>query len=844
MIQISNHFVNSIASIFSEAITYTIPEERNAYLDEACDRDGNLKQQLLELIDAHEEAERVSRAVSSGEKLTDFCEASAKAETGASAAACAREFVGRFAGRDLSNLEAFLRSAPSGFRNEVRERLDTLRASRRVTEKPSGHALVSSASAPSVPGFRIEKRIGSGGLGTVFLATDEKLRRQVALKILSTGDRGGSRQRVLEEARRAASLLDPAVVTIYSVHDETDPPAIVMEFVEGFPIDRATEGHTISQKAMLLQEVARALFRTHQRGIVHRDLKPENILVTPGLRPKILDFGLALASSEPLTSPGCFEGTPRYASPEQIAGRPLTSASDIFSFGSLMFRVLTGKHPFDGSTLSEILQAVCTSDPPFPRDVASGIPEDLQAVCLACMAWNPKDRPTADAVALDLGRFLAGEPVRLRPALYGDILRRRISESAHEIEQWEHQGMISGDEKDRLQAVHRRILADEDHWIIDARRLSITQTILYTGTWLVVVASVFLVWLVQGEIKPPFTWSVPLGGTLWLLGAGLLGAKQREPLASASFLAGAVLSVVPACLAFFRDFSILEYRPDAISQLFADSFSNAQILAASLIAWGLSGFALARLRMTGFAWTSAILTTMSYLGVLLCLDWLGQRPEIAALWTLPLVLLAAPGLLAEKRGRIRWALPFHLIAFVVLVASLDVMAIHGPTLKMAGVEMVTGGFLEPDRELYFSLAANGYLFLGLMFLTERARSLDLRRASRVLEPLSVIHILGALYANANAHAGDARVWADVLIYSMSALVLLALGSWRSRWRLFVGALGGLAFGSFLLLDLNLVGKSEFAFCLGGLGILMATGTYAYLRLAPRSRTQRSQDGER
>ena len=107
---------------------------------------------------------------------------------------------------------------------------------------------------------------------------------------------------------------------------------------------------------------------------------------------------------------------------------------------------------------ADLLTAIRAAKPPFLRDVAVGVPADLQAICLACLAANPEERPTAEEVALDLGRFLANEPVRLRPALYGDILRRRISEYSNDLLNWEHQGMISSDERDRLQVVHRRIL--------------------------------------------------------------------------------------------------------------------------------------------------------------------------------------------------------------------------------------------------------------------------------------------------------------------------------------------------------------------------------------------------
>ena len=119
-----------------------------------------------------------------------------------------------------------------------------------------------------------------------------------------------------------------------------------------------------------------------------------------------------------------------------MRGQPLTTASDVFSFGSLMFKVLTGRPPFAGETAGQVLEAIATTAPPFLREVAVGVPEDLQAICLACLAWNPADRPTAAEVALELGRFLVGEPVRLKPKLYDDLLRRSISEYSGQARAW------------------------------------------------------------------------------------------------------------------------------------------------------------------------------------------------------------------------------------------------------------------------------------------------------------------------------------------------------------------------------------------------------------------------
>ena len=176
--------------------------------------------------------------------------------------------------------------------------------------------------------------------------------------------------------------------------------------------------------------------------------------------------------------------------------------------------------------------------------VAVGVPEDLQAICLACLAWDPADRPTAYVITTELGRFLVGEPVRLKPKLYDDLLRRSISEYSGQARAWASQSIISRDERDALEVVHRRLLADEDHWIVDARRITPLQTILSGATWLAVVATVLMVWMLRDDLAPPWRWLLPAFFTTMLLLAGQAARREREPLAAATFLG----SILLACL--------------------------------------------------------------------------------------------------------------------------------------------------------------------------------------------------------------------------------------------------------------------------------------------------------
>ncbi len=685
---------------------------------------------------------------------------------------------------------------------------------------------------PRLPGYRIEHKIGEGGLGVVYAAHDEKLNRRVALKLLRVGAGDPLRRRVLGEARKAAALNDPAIVTIYSVLDDTNPPAIVMEWVEGFALDRFAAQLNPQQKARLLREVARGLAVAHAHGLVHRDLKPDNIIVGPDMRPRILDFGLALLPGEMNQPPGGFAGTPFYASPEQLACETLTSASDIFSFGATMFKVLTGRPPFEG--LRSLEKDAPTAVPPFPRDLALNVPEDLQAICLACMAADPKDRPSASELVVELGRFVIGEPVRLRPKLYDDLLRRSITEYSARASAWQTQNIISGEENDALQGLHRRLLADEDHWIIDARRVTVLQTILSGGIWLAVVATILTVWILRGELGPLGRWLIPLSFTVSLLAAGYVALRRRDELAAATFLVGAVLASAPCSLALLAKLGLFQTPPGDVTQLFPGTFTNQQALLASLAALGLSIFGLIRLRMTGFAWTSAALGTVTYLSCLLLFNWLDKKPEVQALWCLPLVGSEWVALRLEKQGRVRWTLPFHLVALVVLVAGLDIIALDGPTLQMLGVTTERWPFFDHQRLQAFSAALNGLLFLGLMLATERSASLDLRRASRLLEILAILHLLSALYANALGHRNDNHVRVDVWLYVACAVILVLLAALRSRWRMLVGGLAGCGLGSYLLVDLGLVNRKPFIVALGIGGLLVSLGAFLYVQRHERT----------
>lgn len=221
--------------------------------------------------------------------------------------------------------------------------------------------------------YRIDRVLGRGGMGIVYLAEDTRLHRLVALKAvpphLFRDDR--LRARLRHEARAAAALSHPAIATIYALEDIGDHLFIAAEYLDGPTLrDEMRDALTPSRARAIARTVAGALASAHERGIVHRDLKPENIIVTPG-GVKVVDFGLAqidasaqdLASVSRLTDHGVVAGTPPYMAPEQLLGEPTDARVDQFAFGVLLYEMLTGRHPFGSGTLPATIARTLSAQP-------------------------------------------------------------------------------------------------------------------------------------------------------------------------------------------------------------------------------------------------------------------------------------------------------------------------------------------------------------------------------------------------------------------------------------------------------------------------------------------------
>ncbi|MBI5866982.1 MAG: protein kinase [candidate division Zixibacteria bacterium] len=263
----------------------------------------------------------------------------------------------------------------------------------------------------TVTHYQISSKLGAGGMGEVYLATDTVLNRNVALKFLpeSLSADPEARQRLLREAQAASKLNHPNITTVYAVERSTDRDFIVMEYVEGVPLDEFVRSKTWSLERVLdlAIQIGEGLDKAHRAGIVHRDLKPANILVDGDGRPKILDFGLAkFRGAVKLTQTGSTTGTAAYMSPEQTQGRETDSRSDLFSFGVVLYEMIAGRPPFAGEHHAAISFAIVMETPEPLARFKSDVPAELQQIVSKCLAKRPEERyQTAGDLLADLRRL-------------------------------------------------------------------------------------------------------------------------------------------------------------------------------------------------------------------------------------------------------------------------------------------------------------------------------------------------------------------------------------------------------------------------------------------------------
>jgi tetratricopeptide (TPR) repeat protein/predicted Ser/Thr protein kinase len=273
------------------------------------------------------------------------------------------------------------------------------------------------------PRYRVERFLGSGGMGSVYLASDPQLGRQVALKFLHHND-PALVVRFLREARAQARVEHDHLCKVHEVGEVEGRPYIAMQYIEGRSLAELRGRISTETAVRIVRDVARAVHAAHRTGLIHRDLKPANILVgrddSGNLHPWVVDFGLAQEQGEEgLTRTGLVSGTPAYVSPEQAQGAALDRRTDVYSLGVVLYEMLTESPPFIGPSAAGTLVRVVQDEPEPPRKRRPAIPADLETIVLKCLEKDPARRyESARALAEDLDRWLEGDPIEARPAAW------------------------------------------------------------------------------------------------------------------------------------------------------------------------------------------------------------------------------------------------------------------------------------------------------------------------------------------------------------------------------------------------------------------------------------------
>ena len=289
--------------------------------------------------------------------------------------------------------------------------------------------------------YRIVSKLGAGGMGEVYLAQDTQLGRRVAIKLLppETISDQHARKRLVREARAAATLDHPNICSIYEVGEADGRSFIAMQYIEGETLAARIKREPLELKESLhiASQVADALAEAHTHGIIHRDIKPSNIIITARGQSKVLDFGLArviagAVESEAetqslLTTPGTILGTVPYMSPEQVRGEPVDARSDIFSFGVLLYEMLSGRQPFVCESAAATISAILTDEPPSLARSRTDASEDLQRIVRKCLEKDRDSRyQSTRELVVDL-RNLQRDSASSSAAKRADPVRRRKS---------------------------------------------------------------------------------------------------------------------------------------------------------------------------------------------------------------------------------------------------------------------------------------------------------------------------------------------------------------------------------------------------------------------------------
>ena len=671
--------------------------------------------------------------------------------------------------------------------------------------------------------YTVLEELGHGGFGTVYLARDEELQRQVAIKI-PRRERFKSPEQLLsffEEARTAAQLKHDGIVPIHDVGRlPDDSPFVVMEYLEGESLETTLQSKqlTYRQIAELLAEIADAVHYAHRRGVVHRDLKPSNIISDTNGRPCITDFGLAErwdpATAESSANTPALAGTAQFIPPEVYTGTGVMGpAIDVYALGVILYQALTGRYPFEERSLDELQEQILAGVPPLPQEINPNIPEKLQRICLKALEHHACRYDSAEMLADELRRFLQGREVLARPLRYDAELRGKLKNHYAAIHSWRDQNLITVSEMDRLLRPYWFLLQSDSPWPSLARLYPLETITIRLGGWLVLLST--LLW-------PYFYWEkletaaakvacVALP-TIALNGVGWTFWHLRSKWNARVFLGTGALLLPLLVVVVLEEFGLLPYDQGESKEMFSglstvSEFSqvwspkNAQFTVAAAAFLTYCVFLLRHFPGKLFAIWWAIGMHVSFTGCLaLCglKEWMAQDHVARALvcYLFPCLLLLFGSLSWDRLGHRSEAAMLYVFFPIPLAVLLTLLAYHG-SVEWLGSER--GDFHDQTINLWWM--ANSLLYAAAAVLSQRTGAGYIRFWSTffaVLVPLSVLLPCNLLIGEPwpgwrlIEGLGGAPVTAYELLCGLAAISFIILGTIANRPSLSVTGLVGLA----------------------------------------------------
>ena len=611
--------------------------------------------------------------------------------------------------------------------------------------------------------YRVTKKVGQGAAGEVFQAIDTILERPVAVKFLNrTYAADGTNEERWREARLVGQLNHPNIAQVYHIGEQEGLRFIVMEWVDGLPLTEAWQGKTVQQRLAIYLQVLDAIAAAHRRGIVHRDIKPSNILVNSDSQVKVLDFGIAVDTQFlESVSDGYYRGTPAFSAPEQITPPvKISTATDVFALGVLLYQLLTETLPFPQTDPKELFQAIKTEYPELPSALQEKVPIALQNICLKALEKNPHRRyANARDLSGDIGRYLRGEKIWSKPSFLTDKIQQEVFYHRQKLKVWHDNELVTQKEFDKLENIYERMISPPDPSIIEARKLSLSQVCLYLGGWIAVLGSFVLFYKTWDQI--PIFWrpTPAIAATGLMILFGIIMWRKKENRLAVGFFATANLLIPITILLTLGQWEILSpanysWGQESIAQILKEVGSylivgNNQLYLSSCT-WLV--FSLVFLRIT----RSSIFVLFSILAFLACLttcyviagmigspDISPWDPDIiAGRYLFAGIGLFIFGVILDRRKFTPYAWPICVTGLALIVIPLSVIAVSENTLF--GWIWAKPGGLKQCEHVALSFVCNGLIYLGLATICRSLGTILQRRLAQILNWFGPIHILSPL----------------------------------------------------------------------------------------------------